>query len=121
MTQRLFNFILCKHTTTHSNYSFFLQVPFLVLLCAYAKVISGFLILIDYYIAATIDLVLYLFITTSVRCVYYSKAREPEFNVCLQGFMQNMTFLGAILFYIEMKITIGRNQSKKKAPKTKKT
>ncbi|KAG5624790.1 hypothetical protein H5410_010008 [Solanum commersonii] len=84
--------------------------------CAACKVFGGLLILFDH-IAGTLHLICYLLITTSVQCVYYYKVGEPEFDIFLQGFIQNMTLFGAIWLYMKMKL----RQLKKKASKSKKT
>nr|XP_009772638.1 PREDICTED: uncharacterized protein LOC104222987 [Nicotiana sylvestris]XP_016463907.1 PREDICTED: uncharacterized protein LOC107786907 [Nicotiana tabacum] len=85
------------------------------------KAIGGSLFLFDR-IEGTFLLILYLLTATPILYDFYHyKVGEPEFFLLLHDFMQNVAFFGALLFFIEMKITLFQRQPKKKASMFKTT
>ncbi|KAB2012131.1 hypothetical protein ES319_D09G067800v1 [Gossypium barbadense] len=65
-------------------------------------------------------LVLHQLILTPIVYDFYNYDTEKkEFGLLFTKFSQNLTLLGALLFFIGMKNSIPTRQLKKKAPKTK--
>ncbi|KAJ0966622.1 hypothetical protein J5N97_023539 [Dioscorea zingiberensis] len=65
-------------------------------------------------------LLLYLsFITPVVYDFYNYDIEKPEFVQLFMKFTQNLALFGALLFFLGMKNSIPKRQSKKKAPKAK--
>ncbi|KAH1091330.1 hypothetical protein J1N35_018587 [Gossypium stocksii] len=65
-------------------------------------------------------LVLHQLILTPILYDFYNYDTEKkEFGLLFTKFSQNLTLLGALLFFIGMKNSIPTRQLKKKAPKTK--
>lgn len=96
-------------------------VHFFITLFVGLKAIGGCLFLFDR-IEGIFLLILYLLMITPIFYDFYHyKVGEPEFFVLLHDFMQNIAFFGALMFYIEMKITLFHRQPKKKASMFKTT
>ncbi|XP_070042534.1 uncharacterized protein LOC142178204 [Nicotiana tabacum] len=82
------------------------------------KAIGGSLFLFDR-IEGIFLLILYLLIATPIFYDFYHyTVGEPEFFLLLHDFMQHIAFLGALLFFIEMKITLFQRQHRRKRPTT---
>ena len=65
-------------------------------------------------------LVLHQLVLTPIVYDFYNYDTEKkEFGLLFTKFSQNLTLLGALLFFIGMKNSIPTRQLKKKAPKTK--
>ncbi|RDX94791.1 hypothetical protein CR513_22792 [Mucuna pruriens] len=65
-------------------------------------------------------LLLYLGFSTPILYDFYNyRPNNPEYNLLLNDFIQNIALCGALLFFIGMKYSITRKPIRKKSPKAK--
>ncbi|XP_061370998.1 uncharacterized protein LOC133313617 [Gastrolobium bilobum] len=65
-------------------------------------------------------LLLHLALTTPILYDFYNyRPNKPEYSLLLNDFIQSTALFGALLFFMGMKNSIPRKQSRKKTPKTK--
>ncbi|XP_051127804.1 uncharacterized protein LOC127249155 [Andrographis paniculata] len=87
--------------------------------CIFLKGLGGILFVFGSNFGAHL-LIYYLILTTPFLHDFYNyKAGEPKFLKLLNGFVECLALLGALLYFLGMKSSISRRQPRKKAPKSK--
>ncbi|KAG2713583.1 hypothetical protein I3843_04G174700 [Carya illinoinensis] len=95
------------------------QVKHLVTAAIALKGFGGILFIFGSSLGAFLLLLHQLIATTILYDFYNYDSEEKEFAQLFIKFTQNMALFGALLFFIGMKNSIPRRQSKKKVSKTK--
>ncbi|KAG6504923.1 hypothetical protein ZIOFF_037271 [Zingiber officinale] len=85
----------------------------------FLKGFGGILFVLSSSLGAYLLLLYLAFITPVVYDFYNYDIEKPEFVQLFNRFAQNVALFGALLFFLSMKNTIARRQSKRLAPKSK--
>ncbi|XP_042390449.1 uncharacterized protein LOC121985646 [Zingiber officinale] len=109
-----------KHVSSHLGIVVpHIEMKHILASTIFLKGFGGILFVLSSSLGAYLLLLYLAFITPVVYDFYNYDIEKPEFVQLFNRFAQNVALFGALLFFLSMKNTIARRQSKRLAPKSK--
>ncbi|XP_074556039.1 uncharacterized protein LOC141811867 [Curcuma longa] len=109
-----------KHVSSHLGIVIpHIEMKHILASTIFLKGFGGLLFILSSSLGAYLLLLYLAFITPVVYDFYNYDIEKPEFVQLFNRFAQNVALFGALLFFLSMKNTIARRQSKRVAPKSK--